>query len=357
MTADSAQLIADPVGRYPQATVACFDPTTGDLPRRRLDEGRTVALLERLAAAGVEAVLVASSTGQGHLRTVPELEAWFRCAARADVGAMLRMALLRPEDGPEACARLMDLVAASGYPVVLLRPGTDLPADADDARVAASLSPLVAMAAQRGLAVGLYSISDVSGLPLSAEAAAAVVSGPGGDHVVAAKVTEADYQASTARYLAHPGLRRLKIVQGWDPHLVQALRDGPRFEGAGRQRAGITSGPMGFAVFQYRHLLQAAGRGDWDEVAAAQGAVTALFRAMQDDPRHFADLQRAKYVMGLGQPLTGSVTSSQAHRLLAALEVVARREDRERLARSLDLMGEGPYHETLQVLAGQAPRR
>ncbi|MGD8710819.1 MAG: hypothetical protein PVF40_10555, partial [Ectothiorhodospiraceae bacterium] len=83
MPTTSAQLVEDPIGRFPHATVACFDPTCGELPRRRLDEPRTVAYLERLAAAGAGGLLIASSTGQGHLRTVEELDAWFQCAARA----------------------------------------------------------------------------------------------------------------------------------------------------------------------------------------------------------------------------------------------------------------------------------
>ena len=46
------QLLADPIAHYPAATVACFDPTLGNLPRRSLNEERTVAFLEKLAAAG-----------------------------------------------------------------------------------------------------------------------------------------------------------------------------------------------------------------------------------------------------------------------------------------------------------------
>ena len=68
---------------------------------------------------------------------------------------------------------------------------------------------------------------------------------------------------------------------------------------------------------------------------------------MQDDPRRFADLQRAKHIMGLGHPLTGAITAGQAERVLRALEELPRAEDRRRLARSLDLMGDGPYHERL----------
>ncbi|HYW92544.1 MAG TPA: hypothetical protein VFA95_08820 [Gammaproteobacteria bacterium] len=351
MPLSSAQLVADPVGRYPRATVACFDPTRGSLPRRELDEARTVEYLERLAALGVEGVLIASSTGHGHLRRVPELEAWLRCAARADIGDTVRMALLRPEDGAAANRRLLDVAADAGYPVVFLRPATGLSPPVGGERIYDSLAPLVAAAAERGLAVGLYSIPDVSGVPLSPEVAARLVGAPGGDRIIAVKVTEADYGASTLRFLAHPDLRHLKVVEGWDPHLGRALQDGPAFDAGGRQRAGITSGVMALAVHQYLHLLDAAERADWAEVSQAQAAVTLLFGAMQDDPGRFADLQRAKQIMGLGQPLLGAVNPAQAERVLAALERVPREADRRRLARSLDLMGDGPFHERLTALA------
>ena len=352
MPLTAAQLVDDPIGTYPQATVACFDPTRGELPRRELDEARSVSYLERLAALGVPAVLIASSTGQGHLRTVEELKAWFRCAGRADLGATVPMALLRPEDGAAANARLMDLLAQYAFPVVFFRPGTDLPEGAGDDEVAEQLAPLIAGAARRGLAVGLYTIPDVSGLPLTPEAAARLVAADGGEHIVAVKVTEADYEASTARFLAHPGLRGLKIVQGWDPHLARALRDGPDRDEQGRQRTGITSGLMALAVHQYLHILEAAERTDWDEVEAAQAAAIALFQAMQDAPGHFADLQRAKYVMGLGHPLTGAVTEAQAEAVLAAVEGLERAADRDRIARSLDLMGDGPFHDRLAAQPG-----
>jgi len=341
----ASELITEPHSRFPRATVACFDPTCGELPRRRLDPERTVAYLERLAAHGVEGVLIASSTGQGHLRTVEELEAWLRCAARARMQETVPMALLRPEDGEAVNTRLLDLLVECGYPVVFLRPGTDLPAGAGDDRVAAQLVPLVGAAAERELAVGLYTIPDVSGVPLTPEAAAQLLQVPGGDHIVAVKVTEADYEASTARFFAHPALSRLKIVQGWDPHLGRALREGGL-------RAGITSGLMALGLFQYRHLLAAGARGDWDELAQALAAATALFRAMQEDPRHFADLQRAKYIMGLGHPLTGTVTGAQVERVFTVLEGLSRAADRERLARSLDLMEDGPCHGRLAALYG-----
>lgn len=348
MPLSSAELIADPIGCYPQATVACFDPTRGDLPRRQLDETRTRTFLECLAAAGAPAALIASSTGQGHLRTVDELAAWFRCAAEARTRDMLLMGLLRPEDGIGANQRLLDLLADLHYPVVFLRPGTDLPGQASDEQVSDNLAPIIAAAAERGLAIGLYSISDVSGLPLSAESAAKVLSCEGGEHIVAVKVTETDYDKSTARFLAHPALSRLKIVQGWDPHLSRALRDGPRFDVEGRQRAGITSGLMSLAVHQYLHILDAVARGDWDEVAAAQQSTDVIFRSMQDDPGHFADLQRAKFIMGLGHPLTGRISDEEVERVFDALAHLSRHGDRQRIARSLDLMGDGPFHDQLR---------
>lgn len=343
-------LLSDPIGNYPAATVACFDPTTGDLPRRSLDEARTIAFLERLAAAGAPAMLIAASTGHGHARTVEELEQWFRVAARAKLGSTVLTALLRPEDGVEVNQRFAELLAELGYAVAFVRPGRDLPAGAGDEQVVANMQPAVDAIARAGLAVGLYSIPDVSGMAMSPEAAARVIDGPGGERVVAIKVTEASYETSTLRFLQDPRMSRLKIVQGWDPHLAMALRDGPNYDAQGRQRCGVTSGPMSFAIFQYLHILAAAERGDWDEAAAAQAAVTSLFQAMQDDPAKFADLQRAKYMMGLGHPLTSKIGPPQFEPVLKALVNLPRADDRRRLAQSLDLMGDGPFHPGLRKL-------
>jgi dihydrodipicolinate synthase/N-acetylneuraminate lyase len=347
----SAELLQDPIGCYPVATVACFDPTTGDLPRRRLDESRTIAFLERLATAGAPAVLIAASTGHGHLRTVDELSAWFRAAAAARLGKTVKQVLLRPEDGNTANDRLVAEAADLGFPIVFVRPGRDLAPGASDEEVARNMEPIVRAAADRGLAVGIYSIPDVSGLPLTTGAAVRLVEGPGGGNLVAVKVTEANYDASTLRFLEHPRLSRLKIVQGWDPHLARALRDGPQFDRSARNRCGVTSGPMSFAVYQYLHILAAADQGRWEEVAQSQAAVTALFQAMQDDPKKFADLQRAKYIMGLGQPLTAEITRDQIESVFHALDAVPRAADRMRLAQSLDLMGDGPYHDRLSRMA------
>lgn len=110
------------------------------------------------------------------------------------------------------------------YPIVFIRPGTDLPRDADDRQTAENMRPLVVEAARLGFAVGVCpSIPDVSGVRLSAAAAAMLVEGPGGERIVAAKVTQADYESSTLEFLQHPALARLKIVQGWDTFLARAF--------------------------------------------------------------------------------------------------------------------------------------
>ena len=347
-TESITRLIADPIANYPAATVACFDPTTGALPRRQLDEQLTVDFLEKLAAAGAPAVLIAASTGHGHARTVDELEQWYRAAARARLGDTVLTALLRPEDGEEANRRLAGLLAELGYAVAFVRPGRDLLSEASDEQIAQNMQPAAQAAAAAGLAVGLYSIPDVSSVRMTPTAAALLASGTGGERIVAIKVTEPDYDASTLQFLQDERLSRLKIVQGWDPHLTRALQDGPQYDAAGRQRCGVTSGPMSFAVFQYMHILAAAKQNDWHEVAAAQAAVTALFAAMQDDPGKFADLQRAKYVMGLGHPLTGIVTPTQFEPLLLALHDLPRAADRQRMVESLTLMDNGPFHHGLK---------
>ncbi len=338
---------------YPLATVACFDPTRGDLPRRQLDQPRLGQFLQRLRDAGAEAVLIAASTGQGHLRTREELLEFFRAAADAELADVQRMALLRPEDGLEHNTQLLQVLKQLDYDVVFFRPGTDLAADASDEQVAESLEPLVQRAGELGLPVGLYSISDVSGLPLSAATAAMLVDRGGGDAIVAVKVTEADYDTSTRTFLEHPALSHLRIVQGWDPFLARAFRDGRSRDG--KQRCGVTSGPMSFAIHQYVHILDAVKNEDWDEVESAQQAVTLVFQSMQDDPARFADLQRAKYIMGLGHPLCGEVTEPQVERVLEALRQLPRESDRRRLCRSLDLMEDGPFHDQLiAIVAGDS---
>jgi putative radical SAM enzyme (TIGR03279 family) len=165
--------------------VACFDPTTGDLPRRTLDEERTVAYLERLVAAGAPSLLIAASTGHGHLRSLEELEQWYRASARAKLGGAVLTALLRPEDGDETNRKLAGLLAELDYTVAFVRPGRGISPQASSEEIAANMRPAVQAAAEAGLAVGLYSIPDVSGVPMSADVAALLVAGSSGDRIVA----------------------------------------------------------------------------------------------------------------------------------------------------------------------------
>jgi len=76
------------------------------LPRRNLDVPKLIQYLEKLAKNGAAAVLIAASAGGGHLRTVDELDAWFRATTKAKMGKCVKMGLLRPEDGYENNKRL-----------------------------------------------------------------------------------------------------------------------------------------------------------------------------------------------------------------------------------------------------------
>jgi dihydrodipicolinate synthase/N-acetylneuraminate lyase len=338
------EIVADPLHKYPVATVACFDPMQGELPRRKLDRQRNQQFLERLADQSADAVLIGASTGHGHLRTTDELADWFESSAKANLQNTIKIALLRPEDGEAESRRLIELLKANNYPIGYVRPGTDLPANASDEAIAENMQFIVQELGTQGLAIGVYSIPDVSGVPLTPHAVAQLVSSRYGDRIVAVKVTEANYEQSTARFLAEPSLRHLKIVQGWDPHLATALQADPL-------RCGVTSGPMSFAIFQYQHILASARRQDSMEVTAAQQAVSQVFASMQDDPSKFADLQRAKFMMGLGNPQLGTVSDAQCERVFGAIERLPRDADRQRIARSIDLMGDGPFHERLVSLS------
>lgn len=361
-SATAQRLIHDPIANYPFSTVACFDPTMGDLPRRQLNAPLTTTFLHLLSlpyetttgTAEAGAVLIGASTGQGHLRTPAELEEWFRVAARplpSHATAkrerdLILTALLRPEDGA-ANEHLLNVLAELDYPVVFVRPGTNLGQHPSDAVVVENMRPIVEGAAKRGLAVGLYSISDVSGYPMSTDVAAELVAGPGGENIVAIKVTEADYENSTLKFLDDPRLAHLKIVQGWDPHLARALQDGPRHDISRRQRCGFTSGAMSFALIPYLAIATAAQKSDWARVAAIQQVVTTVFASMQDDPRKFADLQRAKVIMGLGQPITRDVTDDQERRVFKTLQELPNSDEKTMLVQSLCLWDENPFAEQL----------
>lgn len=320
---------------YPQATVACFDATTGELPRRQLDVERNNLFLTKLAEHNVPAILIGASTGMGHLRSPEELNEWFASVKQADLGETVKMALLRPEDGAANCVQQVETLKDSGFQVAFVRPGTNLSPSATDDEVVSNMSDAIQAAAAADMAVGVYSIPDVSGLPLRPNAVDAIRQLIG-EHLVAVKVTEADYSNSTQKFIEDDRFQSLKIVQGWDPFLADALKADP-------VRCGVTSGPMSFALFQYQHILSAADASDWAEVEKAQDAVTKIFQSMQDDPKKFADLQRAKYIMGLGQPLLTAISDEQVDRVFAALEQLPRDDDRRRIANSLNLMKDGPF--------------
>ena len=241
-----AKILANPIENYPRDTVAAFDPTKGNLPRRKMDEAKMIKYIEKLSK-GVSAVLIASSAGAGHLRTVDELDAWFKASAKAKLGKAVRVGLLRPEDSDADNRRLVQTMKESGIEVGFLRTGTNLPhGKATDKQVADNMRPLVQMIGDAGMAVGCYSISPIAGNVLSPNALSMLVKGPGGDKIVAVKVTEADYKKSTLEFLKHKDLKHLKVVQGWGSFVSCAMKDGPGFDTKGRQRVGITSGEMAY---------------------------------------------------------------------------------------------------------------
>ena len=177
---------------------------------------------------------------------------------------------------------------------------------------------------------------------MTTDAAAALIAGPGGKQIVAIKVTEANYATSTLRFLSDTRLKHLKIVQGWDPHLARRCCEGPSSTPAddsdAASRAGRCRSRFINTCTSWRRPSEASGT-----KLPCASCRDGLFQAMQDDPAKFADLQRAKFMMGLGHPLTGTVAPEQFDPVLKALPRSAATADRDRLARSLNLMEDGPF--------------
>jgi dihydrodipicolinate synthase/N-acetylneuraminate lyase len=221
--------------------------------------------------------------------------------------------------------------------------------------------PLIELAIKQEMPIGLYSISTVDGAPLTVNTARLILQKLGKKHahyVVAVKITEADFENSTMTYLHEPAFRHKKIVQGWDEHYARAMQVGHMADGS--FHCGATSGAAACMVKAYRAMYQRALQHDWVGLTRIQKAVTAVFLSMQGkDKNKFPDLQIAKMVMGLGQPLTEERTMAEGERVVATVEQLAQqtdtREGAQLIAASLLLMNRtdpwiSPFYERLHRL-------
>ena len=102
--------------------------------------------------------------------------------------------------------------------------------------------------------------------------------------------------------------------------------------------------------------MNAAADGEWEKVQRTQAVVSHVFAAMQDDPKKFADLQRAKVIMGLGHPITREVTAQQVERVFQSLDELPASYEKFLLVASLLLMHDGPYHSRLQKICDACPK-
>jgi dihydrodipicolinate synthase/N-acetylneuraminate lyase len=351
-------LVQDPIHHMPAWTVALLDPTMGELPRRRMDELATRHYAEAIAHLGAPGVLFAASTGWGHVRSFHEHWHTLQVGGQAQLGKSIRQALLRNEDTLEENGRLIHALKEWGYAMVWTRRGASLPVDAGDEQVADHLLALAKLAVSEEMPLGLYSISSVDGAPLTATAARLLLERLGRKHsswVVAIKITEADFESTTLTFLKDPAFSHKKIVQGWDAHYSRALQAGHRADGS--FHCGATSGAAACMVKAFRGMYQKALMKDWTGLVRIQKAVTAAFLSMQgDDKSKFPDLQIAKMVMGLGQPLTEERTMEQGEKLVTKIEELFQdpetNEGTRLIAESLLLMGKSelwtsPFYERL----------
>ncbi len=354
-------LIDDPIRRMPAWTVALLDPTTGPLPRRRLDEQAARIYAEAIAHQGAPGVLFASSTGWGHVRTFAEHWATLEIGGQAQLGKTSKQALLRTEDSVDDNHRLIAALKQWDYDIIWMRRGRSLPADADDETVAEHLLPTASSIIDAQMPLGLYSISSVDGAPLTVHAAGLLLQKLGrkrSPYVVGIKITEPDFATSTLAFLHDPAFNQKKIVQGWDEHYSRALRAGHKADGS--FHCGATSGAAACMVKAFRRMYQKALVQDWNGLARVQKAVTAAFLSMQgSDKTVFPDLQIAKMVMGLGQPLTEERTLDQGEILVRKIEELSQdaetREGAQMIAASLLIMGKtekwtSPFYDRLNSI-------
>jgi len=348
-------IITHPVEMVPSWTVALFDPTTGELPRRNIDEEKSKLYMQAIAKAGAPGVLLAASTGWGHARNFAEHRHTLAVGGEAALGSCIKQALIRIEDPLEDNKKLIQELKQWGYGMVWTRRGSNLPIGASDELVTEHMLPLVKAAIEAEMPVGIYSISTVDGAPLTASAAKLLLSKLStteAQFLVAIKITEPVFEESTLAYLQEPSFDHKKIVQGWDAFYAEALQQGLRTNG--HNHCGATSGAAACMVFAYKAMYEATLANDWDKLAAIQSVVSKVFFSMQGpDKSKFPDLQTAKWVMGLGHPLTEKREDKHADKLIDVLHVLA--EEKENTAtlklimKSLQLMNEYGIESPLQA--------
>ncbi|MEM9674966.1 MAG: hypothetical protein ACFB15_17890 [Cyclobacteriaceae bacterium] len=331
-------MIANPLQHVPAWTVAAFDPTEGDLPRRSLDQKGLQHYLTALSEAGAPGVLLAASTGWGHARTFEEHQATLIAAGNLPLPNCIKQSLLRIEDPLKDNVSLLRKLQQLDYGIVWTRRGSQLLPKASDEEVADYMLPLVREATQMNLPVGIYSISTVDKAPLKVGAAKLLLQKLGDElarRVVAVKITEPNFENSTLTYLNDPVFVNKKIVQGWDEFYGRALREGTDEEGV--QHCGATSGAAACMVYAYQVMYQAAQKNQWDKLAQIQQVVSKVFYSMQGvDKNLFPDLQIAKWMMGLGHPLTESRSSDDAQPVLDTLAKLARSSNPEHVQLIID---------------------
>jgi len=314
------QLVEAPLQHVPAWTVAAFDVNKGDLPRRKLDAKGMELYLKALANAGAPGVLLAASTGWGHARNFEEHQETLLQGGKMDLGTCVKQALLRIEDPLDKNKQLLVQLAQLDYGIVWTRRGSILPPTASDEEVAQNMLPLVSAAIDADLPVGIYSISTVDGAPLTPGAAAILLKmlGEKAKQVVAIKITEPNFETSTQLFLENEAFANKKIVQGWDAFYSKAMQAGKRADGL--NQCGATSGAAACMVHAFKAMYELTTSENWADLQVLQSVVSEVFHSMQgEDKNVFPDLQTAKWVMGLGQPLTESRGEENAKTLLAKL--------------------------------------
>jgi hypothetical protein len=137
------KIISDPIKNVPAWTVAAFDPTTGELPRRQLDKKGIRIYLQALARVGAPGVLLASSTGWGHARTWEEHVETLIACGQIQLQQCIKQALLRIEDPLDKNIELLGKLRSMDYGIIWTRKGSMLPPEAPDEKVAQQMLPLV----------------------------------------------------------------------------------------------------------------------------------------------------------------------------------------------------------------------
>ncbi len=250
----------------------------------RVDETTFRRMLRRLVDAGVDGLFVGGSAGEGPLLTAIE---WRRMIeiAHDEAGDMVPLLGGAMDSSTRRILERVEILAASGYEYFVVAPSyyITLRTPGEYLRLFRECA-----AGARGMKMIAYNIPSCTGSQVPVEVVMEL-----------ARLGTIEYCKESSgdmgyfrRLLGEGGPQGLKVFMGDEPGIAEGLRAGAR---------GIVPVCANVEPRTFIRACRAAGRGDWDELAAAQARIEVLRQnIVRAGPNWIAGIKQALAAIGFG---------------------------------------------------------